>query len=252
VRDHPHVARRAQAVPAEIVLQTLRYSDIPESLAGSYSVRVAKGVGRRSVSTSISVRRPRELDLVVLDPAGGIKAFIRSDGSELGVYAADEGILYRGPVDRAGSDVLGLGVSIEEFTGILVGLGIEPSKLREGASSWDARHQRVRVDHGPDVRAWIHPLSRRVDRVEYYGSRAHVVVDIGEWTEQTPPIPSRIRFSVESDSYSVELTLMGRALTDPVFPAAYFRLIVPPGTRELPLSGLGRWHGLDPADVPSS
>ena len=215
-------------------------------------MRVARGLGRGTFDMSISVRRPGDVDMLVLEPTGAIQAYLRANAAEVGLYIAEDRVLYRGPATGdAFSRALGFDLSAADAVAVLLGYGVDAESLPLGRASWDGKLRRVRVDYGDRASAWIHPVTMLFDRVEHRDQHGSVVAEVREWTAETPPLPSLVELQVQPEGYRISLTLLGSNLDrDPEFPPGYFDLQAPPRTLELPLSALEAQGGLFQRSLP--
>lgn len=252
VRDHPDVAERARREPAGFVAPAFARWEGLESLAGSYRMRVSKGIGRRSFDLAVVVRRPDLVDINVLDPTGGIQAFLRASPTEIGLYLAEDEVLYAGPATRdAFARALGFDLSAADAVAVLLGYGVERDGLPPGEPSWDADARRVRIDYGPLVRLWLHPVTMLFDRVEHRRPDARVQARLLEWLHVPDPaggagfaVPGRLELEVEPEGYGIRLSLSASPTPNLELPAGQFDILVPEGTLELPLEELARQGGL--------
>lgn len=254
IADHPDIAERARANPEAFVEPTFARWDGLETLSGAYQLRAARGIGRRTFDLAVSVRRPDQVDISVLDPTGAIQAYLRADSREIGLWFAEDRVLYRGPATRdAFERALGLDLSAADAVAVFLGYGLAADALsgRETAV-WDEEARRVRVDAETRSRAWIHPLESRVDRVEHRSGAGVLEAEIREWsavgaegdTGLSYPIPSLVELSVEPDGIGLTLRLLASPRVGHDLPHDLFEIQVPPGTLELPLEELARQGGL--------
>jgi hypothetical protein len=246
IKDHPDVAERARTEPGAFVEPAFDRSDSAHSLYASYRLRVSKGIGRRTLDVAVSVGRPALVDILVLDPTGAIQASLRANEREVGLYVAEEGILYRGPATQdAFARALGFDLSAADAVAVLLGYGVERSTLPPGVARWDGAARRVRVDYGERASLWLHPITGRFDRVLHRSGRDRVEASIAAWAMlEGPPTPRDLQLSVEPDGYGIRLTLSADPALDYQFPPGYFELELPPGALELPLEELARQGGL--------
>lgn len=261
VKDHPEVAERARTEPGGFVEPAFEQWAGVESLAGSYQMRVSRGIGHRTFDLAVAVRRPDLVDINVLDPTGAIQAFLRANESRIGLYVAEEEVLYAGPTTREAFErALGFDLSAADAVAVLLGYGVERDGEPRGAPSWDANARRIRIDYGPLVSLWLHPVTMLFDRVEHRRGEARVEARIREWMPVPEPdagtaadpvvdgaavsIPGRIELDVEPDGYGIRLSLSARPRLNFDFPPGYFDLVVRPGTVERSLEELTRQGGL--------
>ncbi len=245
--DHPDVAARAQANPAAFLTPALEQWDGLQGLGGSYSMRVAKGIGRASADLAIYVRLPADLDIIVLAPTGATQAYLRVNEYEVGLAYLEDRVVYRGPSSGAAFErALGFDLSAADAAAVLLGYGV-PLGERTGATTiWDADARRIRVDTLSGTRAWLHPVTQRFDRIirgATDGPRGMVTATLTSWLAQ-PPIPDALRLDVEPDGYGIELSLSGSPTLNPDFSADFFDIQVPPGFEVRPLSELAAEGGL--------
>jgi hypothetical protein len=241
--DHPDVAARAQTDPEGFIEPAVaQWADLV-GVAGSYQMRVAKGVGRGSADMAISARRPADLDIVVLGPSGAIEAYLRVNQYEVGLSFAEDRVVYRGPSSGAAFETaLGFDLSAADAVAVLLGYGITDADRAGASATWDSKARRVRLA-ASGVQAWLHPVTQRFDRILH--SQGHDTVDarIQSWLP-APPIPDQLRLQVEPDGYRLDLTLSGSPTVNPDFPAGFFDVDVPPGFEVRPLSELAAEGGL--------
>jgi len=245
--DHPDVAARAQSNPEAFVDPALERWDGLQGLAGSYSMRVSKGIGRGSADLAIAVRRPADLDIIVLAPTGAIEAILRVNEYEVGLSFREDRIVYRGPSSGAAFErALGFDLSAANAAAVLLGYGIPDSERPGATSTWDAEARRVRVETLAGTRAWLHPVTQRFDRIVRGvpgGARGTVTATLTSWLAM-PPVPDALRLEVEPDGYGIELRLSGPPTVNPDFPAGFFDVQVPDGFEVRPLSELAAEGGL--------
>lgn len=245
--EHPGVAARARAAPAGFVAPALEHWEGLQGLAGSYSMRVAKGIGRGSADLAIAVRRPADLDIVVLAPTGAIEAVLRVNEREVGLSFREDRVVYRGPSSGAAFErALGFDLSAGDVAAVLLGYGIADDQRADAAVTWDADARRIRLESRSGTRAWLHPVTQRFDRMVRGGPGrpdGTVTATISAWLPQ-PPIPDALRLEVEPDGYGIELRLNGQPTVNPDFPPDFFDLQVPAGFEVRPLSELAAEGGL--------
>lgn len=266
VKDHPDVADRARDSPGSFVEPAFDGQEGLESLAGTYRMRVARGIGRRSFDLAVAVQRPGRVDMNVLDPTGAIQAFLRASDTEVGLYVTEDRVLYRGPATRdAFERALGFDLSARDAVAVLLGSGIAREGLPRGAPSWDPQARRIRIDYGAGASLWLHPATMRFDRVLHRSGAtaadratadadgvateaadgAAVEVRLQEWTAvQEQEVPSRLEIGVEPDGYAIRLELSSTPRVNFEMPATTFDLTVPADTLVLPLEELARQGGL--------
>lgn len=245
LRQQPELAQRARTDPASFVEPALGQWQSAEALTGSYAMRVARGVGRRSFDLAVSVRRPADVDMLVLDPTGAIQLYLRANEREVGLYIAEERTLYRGSATRdAFGRALGFELSAADAVALLLGYGVDRDSLPLGSSSWDEKAQRVRIDYGPGITAWLLPPTLRFDRVEHRAGADTVAGEIHEWLSMAFPVPSLLRLQIEPDGYGIELRLLGNIDLAPEFPERFFELQATPAMKQRPLSDLAEAGGL--------
>ena len=251
--DHPDVAARAQANPEAFVDPAIAQWDELQGLAGSYSMRVSKGVGRGSADLAIYVRRPADLDIHVLAPTGATEASLRVNEREVGLSFGEDRVVYRGPSSGAAFErALGLDLSAADVAAVLLGYGIPDSERAGATTIWDAEARRIRLETRSGTRAWLHPVTQRFDRILRGGpgsSRGTVNATLDSWLAQ-PPIPDLLRLEVEPDGYGIELRLSGSPTVNPDFGADFFDVQVPAGFEVRPLSELAAEGGLFRRAVP--
>lgn len=245
VQSHPDIAQRARTAPEGFVQPALDRWAKAEALTASYTLRVAKGIGRKSFDLSISVHRPADVDMLVLDPTGGIQAYLRSNVAEVGLYVAEDRVLYRGQNTRAAFErALGFDLEAADAVALVLGYAANRDSLPLGRAVWDEERRRIRVDHGEEFSVWLHPVTQNFDRVVRRGPQGTVTAEVLEWAEMIFPVPRRLTLEVEPEGYGIELTMLGNVRLNPEFPAGFFEIDVAPGTTVLPLEELAREGGL--------
>jgi len=245
VKSHPDIAQRAQSSPASFVQPALDRWEGAESLTASYTLRVARGIGRKSFDLAISVRRPADLDMLVLDPTGAIQAYLRSNDREVGLYVAEDRVLYRGANTRKAFErALGFDLEAADAVALLLGYGASRDTLPLGRAVWDEGERRIRVDHGPEFSIWLHPVTQNFDRLLRRGPQGTVTAEIEEWAQLAFPVPSNLTLQVEPEGYGIRLRMLSNTQLNEEFPTGFFELDVAPGARQLPLEDLARDGGL--------
>ncbi len=256
IRDQPELAERVRQHPGSFLEPALKLTAPLESLVGSYTMRFSRGIGRRSVDTFVSVRRPADLDILVLDPTGGTQAYLRANAVEVGLFLSQEQLLYRGPSTRASFEqALGFGLSAADVVAALLGYAIDPAGHPPGRPSWDESAQRVRIDYGEEASVWLLPPTLWFDRIEHRRADNTVAIDAldsiaTEVDGQTLLVPSSLQLRIEPEGYGIAMQLLGEPSTNLEFPPAHFELEVPAGVLQLPISDLGREGGLFRREVP--
>ncbi len=270
-KDHPDLALRARQSPGSFVRPARNQWDPAQTLQANYSMRVTRGVGGRSFDAHITVQRPDRIDILVLAPTGLIEAYVRANEREVGLFVREDMVLYSGPSTRdAFERALGFALSAPDAVAVLMGYGVEPTGLPTGLPSWDPQLRRVRIDHGPGVSLWLHPLTLRFDRVEHHSGQGRVTIDLESWVQVslvvaeeepmagaeglevqslapeagTVPIPSLLKLEVEPEGYGIRLRMVGEPILNHDHPPEYFDLQRLPRVLELPLSELARDGGL--------
>jgi len=242
--DHPDVAVRAQAEPQAFVGPALQQWAELQSLAGSYSIRVAKGIGRGSADLAIAVRRPADVDINILGPTGAPQAYLRANAREVGLSFGEERVLYRGPsTGGAFERALGFDLSAAHVVATLLGYGIPEAEATGTSATWDADARRIRVDTVNGTQAWLHPVTRRFDQIERGDVRGMVTATLTSWLT-LPPVPDALRLQVEPDGYGIELSLSGAPTVNPEFPPGFFEIDVPPGFEVRALAELAQNGGI--------
>jgi hypothetical protein len=218
--------------------------DEVRALAGSYSLRVAKGIGRGSADLAINVRRPADVDIDVLAPTGAIEAYVRANDHEVGLAFLADRVVYRGPASGAGfAQALGFDLSAEHVVAAVLGYAIPDGERGSATAVWDGAELRVQVETDQGTRAWLHPVTQRFDRIVRAGGGATVTATLTSWLPDFP-VPDALRLAVEPDGYRIELTLSGAPTWSPDFPPGFFEIDVPPGFEVRPLSELGQNGGI--------
>lgn len=250
VKDRPEVAARARADPGGFVAPALEQLGVLQGLRSNYAMRVTRGIGGRSFDLYVSAQRGGMIDILVQAPTGITEAYLRANEREVGMFVREDMVLYSGPAGRdAFARALGFGLSAQDAVAALLGYGVERDSLPAGVAAWDAKLRRVRIDHGSEVSAWLHPLTLRFDRVEHRAGQGLVIVQVQEWRavllgEEFVSIPARLSLEVDPDGYGISLRLVGEPEINPRYDAGYFELQRPPSVLELPLSDLARDGGL--------
>lgn len=256
IREQPQLADRARQSPGSFLQPALKLTEPLESLVGSYTMRFSRGIGRRSVDTFVSLRRPGDLDILVLDPSGGTQAYLRANAEEVGLFLREEQVLYRGPATRTSfAQAIGFGLSAADVVAALLGYAIDPASHPPGRPSWDESARRVRIDYGTSATVWLLPPTLAFDRVEHRQGDDIVKLEFLESTfaeiyGKSVPVPSRLQVRIEPDGYGIAMQLLGEPATNFEFPAAHFDLQVPAGILQLPISDLGRDGGLLRREAP--
>lgn len=270
-KDHPDLAQRARQSPGSFVQPARDQWNHAQTLQANYSMRVTRGVGGRSFDAHITVQRPDRIDILLLAPTGLTEAYVRANEREVGLFVREDMVLYSGPSTRdAFERALGFALSAPDAVAVLMGYGVEPTGLPTGLPSWDPRLRRVRIDHGPSVSLWLHPLTLRFDRVEHHSGQSRVTTVVEGWVQAsagaakekpvagaaglevqslapevaTVPIPSLLKLEVEPEGYGIRLRMVGEPVLNHQYPPEYFDLQRLPGVLELPLSELARDGGL--------
>ncbi len=250
IRQRPQLAEQARRDPGSFLGPARQLTAPLEGLVGSYTMRLSRGIGRRTVDTFVSVRRPADLDILVLDPSGGTQAYLRANKLEVGLFLREEKLLYRGPSTRASFEqAIGFGLSAADVVAALLGSAIDTASHPPGQPTWDEDARRIRVDYGAEASVWLLPPTLGFDRVEHRRAGDSVMIEVLESTStlvgaQTVPLPSSLRLRIEPDGYGIALQLLDDPSPNFDFPANHFDLQVPAGVLQLPISDLGREGGL--------
>ena len=248
ILDQPQLAERARLSPDSFLEPALRLTAPLESLVGSYRMRFSRGIGRRSFDTFVSVRRPADLDILVLDPTGGTQAYLRANASEVGLFLREEQL--RGPATGPSFEqAIGFGMSAADVVAALLGYAINSASHPAGRPSWDESARRVRVDYGEEASVWLLPPTLWFDRIEHRRVDNIVALELrnsiaAEVDGQMVLVPSSLQVRVEPEGYGIAMQLVGVPSINFEFPPAHFELEVPTGTVQLPISDLGREGGL--------
>lgn len=270
VQEFPDIADRARAAPISFVDPVFEPYEGARGLASSYSLRASRGIGRASVDLYVAIERPRSLRIEVLDPAAATEAFLIANDDEVGMWVAEESVLYRGArapgtFERA----LGLEIGPEDAIALLLGYGAERDAYGLEHAAWDENARRVRLDLAARTSLWLHPVGLRVDRVRHHGgfssaveawitawnqlsaaaeglaeSRATAGVTVEGGNGGTPPLPTEIAIEVEDDGLRLELRQQRGAIFNPDFPPGSFSIPEVRGATVLPLDALAYEGGL--------
>ena len=268
--DHPDIAELARRDPDRFVEAAWSQWAAVRTLSGSYTMRVARGIGRRTFDVSIAVIRPNWLIIDVLAPTGSIEASLVANPDEVGLLVTEERVIYRGPATaEAFQQALGFDLSVEDAVAVLIGYALDRT-VGGVTASWDDDARRIRVDQGVRASSWLHPVSLVFDRTELHAAGAAAVeVEIeetrrvevppeaagaagsGERLELPPgvasegvPVPTLLDLQLRDEGYGIRLTLLGGADLNRELPASYFEVADRPGFVTLPLSELARDGGL--------
>lgn len=219
-----------------------------------------------STSQAVLVRAPASFRLESLSPFG-VSYAVASDGRQLAVLVAGEGVLYRGDASaRTIGAATGVLAEAREVTSLL--LGLPPVPPLDEAAAWVSTEPPGPVSHdaGPAPVVYLHAPSRLVTGetiVVGFGS----AVTGGGASESVPVLFERIgrdgalhlraRFSgfrrvdgatvatvvvVEAPGSAAELRYRDVALA-PTVAGDSFVLATPEGVREEPLGGLTQTSG---------
>ncbi|MFQ5744898.1 MAG: hypothetical protein ACE5HV_15115 [Acidobacteriota bacterium] len=245
VKTHPDIVEQARQQPSTFVKQAYGEWSTLEGLVGSYSAEIRKGLGGRHLDLLIYAQRPGLLRVEIIAPTGSTQALLISGSEDLGLWSAEERTLYRGSTGTDSFELaLGLALTVEDAVGVLLGYGVENAQGLPAAAQWDAKRQRIRVQAGQGVTAWLHPLTLRFDHLRYEGSGAAIDIRLSEWLEAPAPVPQLITVTIPNEDLRLQLRLSPRWVANPQFTADDFRVWLPDGSVELPLETLAREGGL--------
>ena len=266
VQDFPDVAERARTSPESFVAPAFEPYAAARGLASSYALRASRGLGRASVDLFISVQRPDRLRIEVLNPAALAEGLLVANEAEVGMWVAEEGVLYRGARSPGAFErALGLEIAPEDAIALLLGYGADRDRYGVANAVWDERARRVRVDLASRASLWLHPVGLRFDRVRHHGGFSSAVdariTDWGPVAEGTrapgtpgvagallgggaPQLPTEITIEVEDDGLRLELRRRRGAVFNPEFPPGSFAIPELRGATVLPLDALVYEGGL--------
>lgn len=267
----PEVAALARQDPQAFFEDALRQWDGLRGLAGSYQVRASRGINSRTLDTQIYLLRDAFVSIEVLAPGTATaEGYLTAGRSEVGFWISEENRLYRGGLQPgAFGRALGLELEPADIVAVLMGYGVPQGSGGNGAGggsgaeggrgggggsggdlgqppvvSWDDSRQRVRVDSGR-LTAWLHPQTRRFERVIAASSAGRIEVNYEAWAEAPAPVPLRLTIALPDEDLTVRLRLAERWHADPPgLEPAFFDVLEVRGAVETPLEQLAVGGGL--------
>ena len=246
IETYPDIAARARAEPEAFRADAHRQWEGLRGMVGSYRVRVSRGVGSRTFDTQIFLLRDRFLEIDLLSPAATTEGYLVAGRREIGFWAAEEGRLYRGPIEPgAFGRALGIDLGPDDVVAVLMGFGVAWTGGRSPRAEWDEGERRIRVSDGAGATAWLHPVLARFERIRFATSQGDIEVTVEEWADGPAPVPTRLAIRVPDDDISVEMRLAPRWQANPDgLNAEFFDVQPVEGTVEVPLELLALEGGL--------
>jgi hypothetical protein len=244
-QTHPEVAARARREPQAVADEAYRRWDELHGLAGSYQVRASRGVSSRTIDMQIYLLRDRFVEMQVLAPTGTSEGYLGAGTREVGFWASDENVLYRGANEPGAFErALGLDLTPEQIVAVLLGFGVARPEGADTPAAWDEELQRVRVG-GTRARAWLHPVEMHFERAVVDTGSGSIDIEYQEWSVDGPPVPLRLVVRVASEDVTLSIRLAPQWTGNPEgLDDAYFDDIPVTGAVEAPLDRLALEGGL--------
>jgi hypothetical protein len=246
IETYPDVATRARREPQAVAAEAYGRWDELRGLVGSYQVRASRGVSSRTLDTQIHLLRDRFIDIQVLSPAATSEGYLVAGRHEIGFWTSEENYLYRGEIAPGEfGRALGLDVEPDDIVAVLLGFGVPWEGGSAPVASWDGSRRRIRVDGGAGGSAWLHPMTRRFERVVMPTGSGAIDIVYDEWSESGPPVPLRMTIRVPGEDITMRLRLAASWVANPpgLSPEA-FDVFAVRGSVELPLRQLAVDGGL--------
>lgn len=203
VETEPEVAARARAEPGWFVDAAWRQWDEVELHSGSWRVEASRGLGGTTLDVYLLALRPGSLRVTVLAPQGTTEAVLVAGPEEIGLWDRSERVAYVGPAEPgAFGRALGLALEPDDAVGTILGYGLTRQRIED--VRWVEEEQRIRVA-GEDAVGWLHPLTRRYERLSFADGAVEVRLD--DWRQGDWPQPGHIEIRVPDDGLTLELDL---------------------------------------------
>jgi len=242
----PEVAALARQDPQAFYEDVRRQWEGLQGLGGSYQVRASRGISNRTLDTQIYLLRDAFVTIEVLAPGTATaEGYLTAGRAEVGFWISEENRLYRGGLEPgAFGRALGLELEPADIVAVLMGYGVPGGGGEPPAASWDESRQRIRVDRGR-LSAWLHPQTRRFERVVADGGSGPIEVIYEAWAEAPAPVPLRLTIALAAEGLTLRLRLAERWHADPAgLKPSFFDVLEVSGAVETPLEQLAVGGGL--------
>lgn len=243
VQTYPDIAARARQQPQAVFEEAYaRWNDL-DSMVGSYQVRASRGVSSRTLDTQIYLLRDAFVEIQVISPTFTSEGYLGAGTKEVGLWVSEDPCLYRGPnVPGAFGRALGLDLTPENIVATLMGYAVP--RGGDATATWDQGARRIRVT-ADGVTAWLHPLSRRFERVLVDTSSGPIDIEYREWSDDEPPVPLRMSIDVAAEDITLQLRLAPAWNANPEgLDRAFFDDMYVAGAVDCPLEQLAVEGGL--------
>jgi hypothetical protein len=242
----PDIAALARQEPQAFLADAQRQWEGLDGLAGSYQVRASRGLNSRTLDTQVHLLRDAYVTIEVLAPGTATaEGYLTAGRTEVGFWISEENRLYRGRLEPgAFGRALGLELEPADIVAVLMGYGVPGGDGEPSVASWDESRQRIRVDRGR-LSAWLHPQSRRFERVVADGGSGPIEVIYEDWAEAPAPVPMRLTIVLAAEDLTLRLRLAERWQADPAgLEPSFFDVLDVRGAVETPLGQLAAGGGL--------
>jgi hypothetical protein len=242
----PDVAALARQDPQAFFADAQRQWEGLQGLAGSYQVRASRGINSHTLDTHVHLLRDAYVTIEVLAPGTATaEGYLTAGRTEVGFWISEENRLYRGRLEPgAFGRALGLELEPADIVAVLMGYGVTGGGGEPPVASWDESRQRIRVDRGR-LSAWLHPQSRRFERVVADGGSGPIEVIYEDWAEAPAPVPLRLTIALAAEDLTLRLRLAERWHADPAgLEPSFFDVEEVRGAVETPLAQLAAGGGL--------
>ncbi len=223
----------------QVVLKALRErAEAMSSLSGQLALEVWQKGERVRLRQLVLVQRPDKIRVDTLSPFDQPLSMMASDGASVSIYSLEKKRFWRGPATPDNlARLVPLRLEGDELAAVLRG-SVPVLEGAEAAIDWDADVGCYRIDlTGPArrQRLCVEPKALRVlESSVWRGDELQYTAKFGQYTDEGPPVPQRMRFEVPAEDLQVDVRVVDFK-ANPAVPEDAFAVEPPRGIEVEPL-----------------